>query len=163
MIDVREVDRKRRTSMDNLSRRNALRFALLSAAALGSSLASAGENGATLAIGGYDPVAYFTLGRPTPGVPGIEFEWDEHLYRFASVEHREMFKADPVRYAPQFANYCAMALSLGELVMADPDNWLVTEGKLYIFGKREGPERFQRDLDGNVGRANQNRTLTLRP
>jgi hypothetical protein len=163
MIDDRGVDRTQRTAMVNLSRRNALRFALLSAAAFGSSLASAGENGAALAIGGYDPVAYFTLGRPTPGVPGIEFEWDEHRYRFASVEHRDLFKADPVRYAPQFANYCAMALSLGELVVADPDNWLITEGKLYIFGKREGPERFQRDLDGNVGRANQNRTLTLRP
>ena len=47
-------------------------------------------------------------------------EWDEHRYRFASAEHRELFKADPVRYAPQFGNYCAMALAMGKIVDGQP-------------------------------------------
>jgi hypothetical protein len=149
--------------MTNLSRRTALLITLSSAAAFGAPLPSAGKDSVALAIGGYDPIAYFTLGRPTLGLPEIEFEWDEHRFRFANVEHRDLFKADPVRYAPQFANYCAMALSLGELVVADPENWLIAEGKLYIFGKREGPERFQREIAKNIGRANQNRTLILQP
>ena len=62
-----------------------------------------------------DPVAYFTIGKPCArACPEIEYEWDEHRYRFSRAEHRELFKADPVRYAPQFANFCAMALSMGE-------------------------------------------------
>jgi hypothetical protein len=65
-----------------------------------------------LAIKGYDPVAYFTVGKPAHGLPEIEYQWDEHRYRFSSAEHRELFRADPVRYAPQFANFSAMALTL---------------------------------------------------
>ena len=114
-----------------------------------------------LAIRGYDPVAYFTLGSPTRGLPDIEWVWDEHRYRFARVEHRDLFKADPVRYAPQFSNFCAMALSRGELVEADPESWLISDGKLYIFGVRIGPTLFQKDLAGNVSKANENRPLIL--
>ena len=110
-----------------------------------------------LAIKGYDPVAYFTDGMPKRGLPDFEYQWDEHRYRFASAEHRDLFKADPVRYAPEFANYCAM--SQGMIVEADPENWLISDGKLYIFGKSIGPELFEKDLAANVARANRNRAL----
>jgi hypothetical protein len=112
-----------------------------------------------LAIRGYDPVAYFTDGKPTRGAPDIEYDWDGLRYRFSHADHRELFKADPARYAPQFGNFCAMALSKGELVEADPNNWMISDGKLYVFGKAVGPERFRNDLAGNIGRARQNRTL----
>jgi hypothetical protein len=117
-----------------------------------------------LAIKGYDPVAYFTIGMPTRGLPDIEYEWDEHRYRFARPEHRELFKADPVRYAPQFGEFCAMALALGERDEANPEYWLISDGKLYIFGKPPplGPVLFQQDLAGNVAKANQNRPLIER-
>jgi hypothetical protein len=52
-----------------------------------------------------------------------------------------------------------MSLAQGELVEANPENWLVSDGKLYIFGKSIGPELFQRDLAGNIANANQNRSL----
>jgi hypothetical protein len=113
-----------------------------------------------LAIKGYDPVAYFTLGRPTLGLPELEYEWDEQVYRFARPEHRDLFKADPLRYAPQFANFCAMALTRGEIHEANPEYWLVSNGKLYIFGEPAGPERFRQALSENVLKANQNKALT---
>jgi hypothetical protein len=47
-------------------------------------------------------------------------------------------------YPPQFADFCAMALSLGEVVEADPENWLIADGKLYVFGKPTGPALFGR-------------------
>jgi hypothetical protein len=114
---------------------------------------------APLAIKGYDPVAYFTDGKPRRGLPEIEYEWDEHRYRFTRPEHRELFKADPVRYAPQFANFCAMSLAQSEIVEADPEYWLISDGKLYLFGKSVGPELFQKNLAENAARANQNREL----
>ena len=150
--------------MHNLSRRNTIRGLLLLAA--GSTLATASRSMAAetvpLAIKGYDPVAYFTIGSPARGVPEIEYEWDEHRYLFSRAEHRELFKADPVRYAPQFANFCAMSLTRGEIVEADPESWLVSEGKLYIFGKRIGPALFQQDLAENVNKANANRPIIQR-
>jgi hypothetical protein len=112
-----------------------------------------------LAIKGYDPVAYFTLGRAARGSDQIAFEWDDHRYLFASAAHRDLFKADPARYAPQFANYCAMALTRGEITEADPESWLIVDGRLYIFGKAVGPDLFREDLAGNIAKANQKRFL----
>ena len=119
------------------------------------------NNSAAVAIKGYDPVAYFTDGKPTLGLASIEHEWDGRIYRFASAEHRDRFKADPARYAPQFGNFCAMALSMGQVVVADPENWLVSDGKLYVFGKPApaGPALFQKDLAGNIAKANQSRAI----
>jgi hypothetical protein len=112
-----------------------------------------------LAIKGYDPVAYFTAGKPTPGRPDIALVWDEHRYQFATMENRARFKADPVRYAPQFSDYCAMALSKGEIVVADPENWTIADGKLYIFGKPVGPDLFKKDTGGNIAKAESNRNI----
>ena len=99
--------------MQSFSRRNAIRGFILLVA--GSSFAMASrsnaEEKAPLAIKGYDPVAYFTDGKPMRGLPEFEYEWDEHRYRFFRAEHRELFKAYPVHYAPQFANSCAMSLA----------------------------------------------------
>ena len=146
--------------MHGFSRRNIIRnFALLLA---GSTFATAWRSVAgdmRLAIKGYDPVAYFTDGMPKRGLPDFEYLWDEYRYHFSSAEHRELFKADPARYAPEFANFCAMSLARGAIVEADPENWLISDGKLYIFGKSIGPELFEKDLAANVARANQNRAL----
>lgn len=146
----------------SVSRRTAVRLWVLVAiiASVGSTASIAAEQ-APLAISGYDPVAYFTDAKPIRGLPDIAYEWNGYRYRFSRAEHRELFKADPKYYAPQFENYCAMALAKGALVEADPENWLIDQGKLYIFGKPApaGPALFQKDLAGNIAKANQNRSL----
>src|SRR6267142_5677909 len=102
--------------MHNLSRRNAVRLVLLVAASsFATSIPSVAAESIPLAIKGYDPVAYFTVGSPVRGLPKIEYEWDEHRYRFSRPEHRELFQADPARYAPQFASFCAMSLAQSEI------------------------------------------------
>jgi YHS domain-containing protein len=126
------------------------------------SIPSVAAESAPLAIKGYDPVAYFTVGSPVRGLSKIEYEWDEHSYRFSRPEHRELFKADPVRYAPQFEGLCAISLSRGAIVEANPEYWLISEGKLYLFGGPEGPKRFQQDLAQNVAKATENRAHTLK-
>jgi len=72
-----------------------------------------------------------------------------------------VFKADPEHYAPQFGNFCAMALALNQVVVANPENWLISDGKLYVFGKAApfGPELFQKNLVSNITKANQNRSI----
>ncbi|HUQ09815.1 MAG TPA: YHS domain-containing (seleno)protein [Steroidobacteraceae bacterium] len=113
-----------------------------------------------LAIRGYDPVAYFTQQHATPGDARFAFDWDEHRWQFASARHRDLFRADPARYAPQFASFCAVALSRGELKPANPEYWLISEGKLYLFGKSEGPALFRRNFDANLEKATKNSALT---
>jgi len=142
-------------------RRLFLYAALLAGVAALPLMAAAAEAAPTLRLGikGYDPVAYFTLQRATPGRPQFEYSWDEHVWRFASAEHRELFMADPVRYAPQFANFCAVALARGEVREANPEYWLISEGKLYLFGKSYGPDLFRKELGQNIERARQNRQL----
>jgi hypothetical protein len=148
-----------------LSRRAAVGLAVLVAAYPLATAPSAVAQDVPLAIKGYDPVAYFTDGRPTPGRPDIQYQWDEHAYRFATVEHRELFRADPARYAPQFGKYCAMALAKGQIVVANPENWLISDGKLFVFGSPApaGPVLFQKDLVGNIAKANQNRPILPKP
>jgi hypothetical protein len=130
-------------------------FLLIACAAATNAAAGAEES---LAIRGYDPVAYFTLQRATPGSPRFEYAWDEHVYRFATAAHREAFIKDPVRYAPQFANFCAVALSRGERQPVNPEYWLISDGKLYLFGKSVGPGLFAKD-PSILERANRNRAL----
>ena len=140
------------------SRRTVIRSGMLAAASPITTFApSFAAETAPLAIRGYDPVAYFTVGAPAQGLPEFEYEWDEHRYRFARAEHRELFKADPVRYAPQFAGFCTVALSRGDVDEGNPEYWLISEGKLYLFGKPIGPALFQQDLAGNLVKAEQNR------
>jgi hypothetical protein len=112
-----------------------------------------------LAILGYDPVAYFTQQRAVRGEAAFELVWDEQRYRFVSAAHREMFRAAPTRYAPQFDSFCAMALTRGEVDRANPEYWLVSGGRLYLFGKPVGPELFQQSLAENQRLAERNRSL----
>jgi hypothetical protein len=86
-----------------------------------------------LALKGYDPVAYFTEGRPTLGKAEFEYIWDEVRYRFASDRHMSLFRGDPDRYAPQFAGSCAAAVALGVKIEANPRNWLISDGRLFVF------------------------------
>jgi hypothetical protein len=145
--------------MPTVSRRITALLAMLALSAGLVSEACLADELVPLAIKGYDPVAYFTLQRATPGIAQFGYDWDEHRWQFSSARHRDLFKADPVRYAPQFANYCAVALTRGEVRAANPEYWLITEGKLYLFGKSIGPEVFRKDLRQNIERANRNRAL----
>lgn len=83
---------------------------------------------------GHDPVAYFTEGRPVKGSPDLAFEWDGDRYHFASAANRDKFAADPDRYAPQFGGYCTGSMSRNVVNEMHPEAWVVSEGKLYVFG-----------------------------
>jgi len=66
-----------------------------------------------------------------------------------------------VRYAPQFAGFCAVALARETSTKGNPEYWLLSEGKLYLFGKPIGPALFQQDIAGNLVKAEQNRPRTV--
>jgi YHS domain-containing protein len=94
---------------------------------------------------GYDPVAYFTLSTPTPGIAEYEYVYDGVRYHFANARHRDMFKANPEKYAPQFGGSCANNMANGMRRESDPTLWVIIGDKLYVFAGAAGAERFRKD------------------
>lgn len=58
-----------------------------------------------IAIKGYDPVAYFTAGRPVKGSREFEYEWQDAKWHFSSAANRDKFVANPQAYAPQYGGF----------------------------------------------------------
>lgn len=85
-----------------------------------------------VAVGGYDPVAYFTVGKPVRGKKEFETEWDGVKWRFSSVENREAFLKMPENYKPAYGGYCAYAVGIGQTAHGDPRQWKIVDGKLYL-------------------------------
>jgi hypothetical protein len=109
-----------------------------------------------LALRGYDPVAYFTEGRPERGSPEFAAEFDDAIYWFKTPEHRATFLGDPDRYAPQYAGYCAITLARGAKLEADPEAWTISDGRLYVFGAPQGVAMFHQQMAGFVEQASAN-------
>jgi YHS domain-containing protein len=58
-----------------------------------------------VAILGYDTVAYHAEGRPVKGKSEFSYSWNDAVWHFASAENRDLFAADPERYAPRYGGY----------------------------------------------------------
>lgn len=128
---------------------------MLAGAVPSASPQTAGDQSTRLALKGYDPVAYFTVGEPVPGNQEFETVFDGTRYRFASADNMQRFVGDPDKYAPQFAGACASGLSMGVKVEADPTIWRIVDGKLYVFAAKPGRDQMDADPDGTISRANE--------
>jgi YHS domain-containing protein len=84
------------------------------------------------AIKGYDPVAYFTDGKPVKGLDSIALNWQGATWHFANSHHRELFIAEPEKYAPQFGGWCAYGWSKGYPAKIEPEAWSIVDNKLYL-------------------------------
>ena len=84
------------------------------------------------ALRGHDPVAYFTRGEQTKGDPTITTEWAGATWLFATTEHRDLFDADPTRYAPAFGGHCAVGRALGASFPGSPKRWRIENDRLYV-------------------------------
>ena len=95
---------------------------------------SASLTGATkpLAIHGYDPVAYFTVGLPTTGSAKFTATHGGAAYRFASEANKAAFEKNPARYLPQFGGFCAFGVTVGRKFDGDPRVFEIVDNRLYL-------------------------------
>jgi YHS domain-containing protein len=131
-----------------------LAFVLLSVA-----LVAQGQNNVDatgLALKGYDPVAYFTDGKPVQGKAEFTARHDGATYRFATAANRDRFAADPAKYAPQYGGYCAFGMAGGYKAPIEPDAWTVVDGKLYLNYNQSVRSRWSTDVPGYVRKADAN-------
>ncbi len=108
------------------------------------------------AINGYDPVAYFTEGKPVEGSSDHAYDWNGAEWHFASAQNLETFKAEPEKYAPQYGGYCAYAVSYGSTAKTEPDAWKIVDGKLYLNYDKSVQSRWEKDVPGYIAKADQN-------
>ena len=108
------------------------------------------------AIRGYDPVAYFTESRPVKGSSSITANYQGGTYHFASAENRDLFKAEPERYAPQYGGYCAYGMSKGFVVSTDPNAWTIHNDKLYLNYSLGVRKTWLKNKDGHIAKADVN-------
>jgi YHS domain-containing protein len=107
-------------------------------------------------IKGYDPVAYFTESKPVKGSADFVHEWNGAEWRFASAANRDLFKAEPGKYAPQFGGYCAWAVSRGYTAGIDPEAWKIVSGRLYLNYNANVQSQWAEDISGNIAKAEGN-------
>ena len=99
----------------------------------------------TVALHGYDPVAYFTGNRAVKGNKRILERLGSATYYFASRGNRYEFLGDAPRYQPQFGGYCAASMAMGRLEDITPHLFVIFEGKLYLFNNPDVRALFMRD------------------
>lgn len=110
----------------------------------------------TIGIKGYDPVAYFTEGKPLQGSDAQTFQWHGMTWHFVSKQNRDLFAANPEKYAPQFDGYCAWAMTESRKAITNPEVWRIYEGKLYLNCSKEAYEKWIKDIPGHIEQANKN-------
>lgn len=108
------------------------------------------------AVKGYDPVAYFTDNKAVEGSSDFKSELNGATYYFASIEHKDLFDADPAKYLPQFGGYCAYGVSINKAVNIDPTAFQVIDGKLYLQYSKDILAKFNQDQAGNLQKAQSN-------
>lgn len=138
--------------------------AALSVAALSSPAFAVKQTGgeyntlyAGLGAKGYDVVAYFTKGKATEGSSNYTSQYGGVTWQFANEENRDMFAANPAKFAPQYGGFCAWGVSVGKLFDVDPVNgWKIVDGKLYLNFNGDINTTFSKDPAAYINKANGN-------
>ncbi|HEY0219724.1 MAG TPA: YHS domain-containing (seleno)protein [Afipia sp.] len=98
-----------------------------------------------LAIGGYDPVAYFTDGSAIAGQESFEASQGGAVWRFTNEANRAFFLARPDIYAPQFGGHDPVDLMRGNIVAGRAKIFLIAERRLYLFNSVDNKRTFATD------------------
>jgi YHS domain-containing protein len=107
-------------------------------------------------IRGYDPVAYFTEGRPVPGRSDLSADYKGGKYLFATEVNRDMFKVNPEKYVPQYGGYCAYGVAVGKKFDIDPSSWRIVDGKLYFNLNPVILQKWTADVKGYIRKSEEN-------
>ena len=139
---------------------------LAAAAAIGGLAAPAAIRAATtelivvdrnsgIAIGGFDPVAYFIDRVAMPGKGDFEASFAGAVWRFRNEGNRGAFLADPDTYLPRFGGYDPTRVARGAAVPGDPRLWVVQGRRLYLFCTAEARDLFAGDAEAVIAAADQ--------
>jgi YHS domain-containing protein len=95
-----------------------------------------------LAIGGFDPVAFFTDARPVAGESDYEVSHEGAIWRFSNPDNRAFFIANPNVYSPRFGGYDPVDIARGVTFPGTSRLWLIVGSRLYLFGHEDSRAAF---------------------
>lgn len=95
-----------------------------------------------LAIGGFDPVAYFVEAEGVLGKGDFEYAFSGAVWRFRNEGNRAAFVDNPEVYMPRFGGYDPVAVAREVGVAGNPRLWLIVEDRLYLFYSPEARTAF---------------------
>lgn len=109
------------------------------------------------AIGGYDAVAYHTMGKPTKGDAQFTATYQGVTWNFSSAENRDLFAAEPAKYAPAYGGWCSVGAAKGKKIKVDPNFFAVVDGQLYLNSSQGAHENvFLKDTAGTISKGEGN-------
>ncbi|MBN9691037.1 MAG: YHS domain-containing protein [Verrucomicrobia bacterium] len=109
-----------------------------------------------VALQGYDPVAFFTVGGPVKGQAQFSSDYRGAKYWFHSAKNKATFDANPAKYEPQFGGYCAYGVGRKALVDIKIDAWQIVDGRLLMQKNQSIRDDFNEDPAGNLKKADGN-------
>ncbi len=109
-----------------------------------------------VAIQGYDPVAYFTEGKPVQGNDRLVYNWNGARWYFSNQQNLDSFKTNPDKFSPQYGGYCAYGMFHGHKASTDPDAWTIVDGKLYLNHDLKVRELWKDKRDEKIEIADKN-------
>ena len=109
------------------------------------------KNGVILA--GHDAVAYFTVGKPVVGNAEITAVYNDAIYRFSSEQHRDMFVANPEKYAPAYGGFCAFGTTFGKKFDVNGKAFEIVDGVLYVNKNEDVYNAWIKDVPKHLNEA----------
>ncbi len=97
----------------------------------------------SLALFGYDPVAYFIDGKAVQGQKQFEVQIAGLMWRFSNEGNFAAFTADPKIYSPQFGGYDPVSITKEQIVGGNPTVFLTLDGELYLFRDMDHKRLFE--------------------
>jgi len=109
-----------------------------------------------LALSGYDTVAYFREGKPVKGSDEFTTEYKDAEWQFKNQANLDAFLLSPDSYAPQYGGYCAWAVAHDNTAKGEPDQWHISNGKLYLNYNADIREKWLKDKAALIVTADKN-------
>lgn len=112
-----------------------------------------------LMLYGYDPISYYNSDKPVKGLAALKADINGVTYQFANEANKKIFLTNPKKFEPQYEGWCATAVAKGFKLDIDPENYKVTDGKLYFFykgWKGDAKKDWVKDEPGSIKKADSN-------
>ncbi len=110
----------------------------------------------SIAIQGYDPVAYFVSNKATKGSKEIAATFQETTYYFSNEDNKALFLKNPAQYIPQFGGFCAYGMSEDHEAPVQPEAFTIVDNKLYLNYNLKVKELWLKDQANRIQKANEN-------
>lgn len=127
-------------------------FALLMYSVLAQAISPIYSRG-SIAIKGYDTVAYFTKDAAIKGSETYSYDYLGASWQFESQEHLDLFVKSPEKYIPQYGGYCAYAVSKNRTASVKPEVFEIIDDKLYLNYSKSVQRRWLSDAKDYIEKA----------